>query len=675
MRVIRTISSTTTVEEPRHGILHLRPFSSGTNPSPFTTVETPTPAKTAGEVEADERQRPAVIPGFTISTRSRPVGSTSGAPAVEDSVAEDPAAPEDPVVPEDSSHPRHLRDAENENWLRNWMQQRGISTANDLILHPYKGWKIEAPKIQLIRAKNFLSDEDIDRTVDWPRKFAELAEYFAYLLHNYNGEDWGYDLREAIDMLHTHWVFENYHYGRPTLNLDFPNVLPAHSKRLPPGPGPAISMEPRDPSDIKHLGKRDLLHRKVEKAHDGQYGMPSKILREHYLEEYDFDAVEFFANSQTVQPHSKRSKDPSVPEEDKTFNMVRAEDSAYNHCMDGGTDATAEYLFGPGNFQFSSGDIVKDADGKEHAKLESLKSFAKFRGARRAALQLCLNTFDNSENRAVKTPWRALILPTPRATKKPSAGIFFQPEAVEDVPEKAARDPFAYTVGLRRLQRRSEYWAQWVRKHAVKEAYGHKIWMGRNEPPMGVPPNFLGPYHMHYMDVGVKKLFDLKIRCEGLLELLGRAADKYPQSLIEEVLYFVEEGLVGENYRELPVLRFRPSEIHESQNTVLPLRPKEEEWLQYLCKEPVNKFAHDRAPEGERNPLSVIFEDRVQAMKNDVDPEAFFNASDVEGETLGKFLQALNSCAGGNKKAKKHQFTIEEARTEAFKCCEAGVLG
>lgn len=551
------------------------------------------------------------------------------------------------------------------------MQQRGFSTANDLILHPYKGWKIEAPKIQLIRAKNFLSDEDIDRTVDWARKFAELAEYFAYLLHNYNGEDWGYDLREAIDMLHTHWVFESYHYGRPTLNLDFPNVLPTHSKRLPPGPGPAIRMEPRGPSD---LGKRDLLHRELEKAHDGQYGMPSKILRKHYLKEYDFDAIEFFADSQTVQPHSKRSKDPSVPEEDKTFNMVRAEDAAYNYCMDGGTDATAEYLFGPGNFQFSSGDIVKDTDGKEHAKLESLKSFANFRGARRAALQLCLNTFDNSENKSVKTPWRALILPTPSATNKPGAGIFFQPEPVKDVPEKAARDPFAYTVGLRRLQRRSEHWAQWVRKHAVKEAYGHKLWMGRNEPPMGVPPNFLGPYDMHYMDIGIKKLYDLKIRCEGLLDRLKRAAQNYPRDLIYEVIRYAGEAFDGEGYRATG-LRFRPSEIQESQNTVLPLRPKEEEWLQYLCKEPVNKFAHGRAPGGERDPLSVIFEDRVQAMKNDADPEAFFNTHNLEDRWLGKFLEALNSCAGGNKKAKKHQFTIKEARTEVFKCCEAGVLG
>lgn len=125
----------------------------------------------------------------------------------------------------------------NQNWLRDWLVNTGAAKPDDLCLHEYKGYKVEAPKFQLIRAKNFLADEGADRTVDWESKFARLAEYLTFLKQNYNGEDWGYDLKEALAMLKTHWLYDRYTNSKPELQLDFAEVIPKESTRLPPVPG------------------------------------------------------------------------------------------------------------------------------------------------------------------------------------------------------------------------------------------------------------------------------------------------------------------------------------------------------------------------------------------------------------------------------------------------------
>ena len=145
---------------------------------------------------------------------------------------------------------RELRPREyNQNSLRDWLKAAGFAKPDDLRIHSYKGYGVEAPKIQLIRAKNFLADEGPDRTCDWELKFARLAEYLSHLKKEYKGEDWGYDLREAIGMLRTHWLVEKHDIegsrkgvGVDELNLHFDRgAIPRVSKRLPPVPGSKIT--------------------------------------------------------------------------------------------------------------------------------------------------------------------------------------------------------------------------------------------------------------------------------------------------------------------------------------------------------------------------------------------------------------------------------------------------
>ena len=557
------------------------------------------------------------------------------------------------------------RDAHNETWLRSWIGERGVAADMDLHLHPYKGWKIDPPQLQLLRAKNFLADEDTDRTINWPRKFAELAEYLSYLLHNYDGEDWGQDLREAIDMLHTHWVFENYHYGDRKLNLDFPNVWPEHSKRLPPGPGPEINMSIKDPTDAETMGERKLLYTPIGSAHDVQYEMPREILEEHYLKELRFHSQQYWSNRNTGRTFPN---DPTYSD----ANMVQCENWRYDTCMKGGMDATADAIINDASFEFSPDAIVTQPDGTHETSIDSLMSFAAFRGARRAALELCLRAFDSRENRLALNPWRTLVLPAQRLPDKPDAGIIFQCKSVTEVPEKAARDPFAYTLAHKLYKETEQYWAEWARGHSTKEAYGHALWYretGRGDAvAMGLPMNNTGPYLDDGMDVDMKKTYNSLKRCQILYQRLKRAAKWTPRELMDKVLEFVESGLNGDDWAFLP-LTFRENEFtdNDTGRELLHLRPLEEEWLHFLGNESVNEQMLEAT--FPNDPLSQIFIKRLRGALADISPQSIFHDF---GPVSLDLLQGLNP--PGNAQNKFHIFTLDDTLKQARLCAEMGLI-
>ncbi|TFB02536.1 hypothetical protein CCMA1212_005062 [Trichoderma ghanense] len=181
---------------------------------------------------------------------------------------------------------------------------RAVVTSSDAPLQKYKGWLIKDPRIQLARAKNFLADGDIDRTPGWQRKFAELAEYFAYLQSKFRGESWIHDLREALDMLRAHWIFETYYYGEPQLVVDFATGFwPKRSTRLPQLPGPEIELRPRDrvtgpakESDDASSTHDDASERVSSLAHPSAGKKP--------------DAGIVYAMKMLAHPPEKESRDP-----------------------------------------------------------------------------------------------------------------------------------------------------------------------------------------------------------------------------------------------------------------------------------------------------------------------------------------------------------------------------
>ncbi|KAL7945140.1 hypothetical protein V8C42DRAFT_358170 [Trichoderma barbatum] len=531
-------------------------------------------------------------------------------------------------------------------------QQPGTQiTPTELELHLYKGWYIEEPKIQLARAKNFLADGDIDRTVDWERKFAELAEYFAYLHYKFQGEDWIYDLEEAIDMLRAHWIFENYYYGEPQLVVDFPtDAWPKQSTRLPQLPVPNIVLraEQRDLT-----GSRRLLHVDVASAHDWQYDMSADVLRRDYLEPYWNESERFWA----AGPFADATK---------PANLAACENESYEDCMKGDMVKTARFLASKGSFRPPH----QNHDSALRVKRETLEAFARFRGGKRAALQQCLNIFTHEENRSMCTPWTVLTLPEPPVEKTPDAGIIYTSKMLANPPEKESRDPWAYTRAYRWFKEEELRWAQWTREHAIKESYGHKLWLQSDKPVMDLPQNWKGPVLPDLMDGDMRKTYNFLRRCQKILQGLERAKKRAPRDFINGLVTTVKVGLEEKPATKKLNLRFGEHEYESTDGvdfTLANLRPTEAAWLEYICQPSRNRPQELGESLGKRGEILLS---RVTQMMQDIDPFSLFR--DTEPKSMDKFLNELNSICGGE--VKRYEFTEKDVKQLAPKLRDLNIL-
>ncbi|KAF4973746.1 hypothetical protein FSARC_54 [Fusarium sarcochroum] len=564
-------------------------------------------------------QRP-LTPGFMISTRSRPESRDDHEPGTEI-----------------SGGPKPLAEF-NAAWLRNYIDTRGGHKA-DFSLYPYKGWKIEQPKVLLYRAKNFLADEDIDRTLDWSQKFAELVEYFSYLLHNWQGEDWGVELQEVIDMLHTHWLFEQYHYGQPKLNLNFDTEWPKESKRLPPLPGVDYIVGKRDePKDDK--GERRLLLNKIRPAIDVHYKLHSTTLKK-YVNVYASEVPFFWGfGPDSVSPRRE---------------LVKIENDAFEKCVFSDMSTTAT------NIEENESKFKLDCD-KEHFSSDALRTFAKLRGTRRAALQQTLNHLDNAENMAVCNVWRTFILPTPKVPEKPDAGILLPVMQVANIPDKEARDPFSYTLGHKWFVQAERYWADWTRKHSIKEAHGHRLWEQREEPVMDLPLNFRSPFVQDNMDHEMKKTFALLKKCEALWKRISIQKRVTKRPFMSDVVSSILKGLAGKHWHEME-MPFKAEDFMPDSQELAYIRPKEEDFLRLLGERSVDFATLDEVaaldPEFYKykdGPRSKLFQQRVENVfygKGTKNPIRY---------DIDDFLVEINRDCGGP--VQRWRFSREEAIEE-----------
>ncbi|KAF4343383.1 hypothetical protein FBEOM_2681 [Fusarium beomiforme] len=555
-------------------------------------------------------ERP-MIPGFVISTRTRNVNRGS-----------------DNLTTEVPEREQSRRD-QNEAWLKDYIEARG-GTKLDFNLYPYKGWKIEPPEILLHRARNFLADEDIDRTLGWGQKIAELTEYFSYLIHNWHGEEWGAELHEAIDMLRTHWIFEQYHYGAPKLNLKFDNVGPKHSKRLPPVPGAENIVE----KPVSELGQRKLLLNKIQPAIDAQYKLRGDVL-EKYVELYSSEVPYFWGAA-------PRSQSPR-------HELAKIENNTFEKCVHSDMSTTGK-MIGVSEAKF------KLEYDREHFSSSALQSFATLRGSRRAALQQTLNHLDNSENLAVCNVFRTLILPPPRIPEKPDAGILFPTIQVANVPEKESRDPFSYTVAHRWYLEAERFWESWSHEHAIKACYGHKLWEEREEPIVDLPKNYMGPFVYDFMDHDMKKTLGLLRRCETLLKRISLQNERVPRPFLANMIHFVLEGFSDRHWDETK-LDFKGEDLVPGLGDVAYIRPLEEDFLRLLGTNSIHSnTVNPRIHHDSISPRSAIFEQRIMDIMYPKGSAIarFYNFDD--------FMVSLNAVCDGP--VKRWRFSIEEALEE-----------
>lgn len=579
-----------------------------------------------------------VLPGFTLSTRT----SSSRVPWGQDK-------------DQDEVNKRIA------NWLRDWLLENGTCSTVDNSLHPYKGWKIDSPRIQLSRAKNFLSDEDVDRTLDWPRKFAELAEYFAYLLKNYQGEDWGTDLYEAINMLHTHWVFEQHHYGRPKLDLTFLRTIPRWSKRLSNLPGSEVIFEGKC-SDT--MGERKLLHQKIQPGHDCHYDMPREVL-ERYLLDFETDTHPFWDSMNEPMPREDRLDDDTLNEEDQCFNMAFTENAMYDACMGKGLTTTLHQLDETGPFIFDAeADLVEKPNGMIQPTIDSLRGFSEFRGARRAALQQCLNQFNSYENIYACNSWRTLALPEPEKPAQKHAGLIIPTVQVSDVPKEASRDPFSYTLAFKWFLEAENKWSQFVSGEAMEDTNKLALLRKKGDDNLTeIPASFRAPYGHDDMDSRMRDTREFLKRCRCLHAGLKRASRKAPREFITDVLRLVQEGIDGKDWKRLDLaFSGEPQQIQDV----------DEDALAFLSGPSVNgkMIGVEDTPSRETNVSSTVFASRVREMMNDISPQALF--VDTQPKEFDAFLWRLNKDCGSP--VQRFMFHHEETLKEAAALAEQGLM-
>ncbi|PNP55262.1 hypothetical protein THARTR1_04404 [Trichoderma harzianum] len=534
-------------------------------------------------------------------------------------------------------------------------QRLGIPlTPSDLQLQPYKGWYIEGSRIQLARAKNFLADGDIDHTVDWGRKSAELTEYFAYLHSNWQGEDWIHDLKEAIGMLQTHRIFENYYYGKPELSVDPPTDLwPEQSTRLPQLSGSNITFRSENSGQRDVSGPRRLLHVDVASVHDRQYEMPADVLRRDYLEPYRNDSEKFWA----AGPFA----DITEP-----ANLAACENQTYEDCMKGGIVKTARFLASKDSFHLPH----QSHDSALQIERKTLEAFAQFRGSKRAALQQCLNIFTHDENRKMCTSSRVLTLPGPPVEKKVDLGIIYTSKMLANPPEKESRDPWAYTRAYQWFKKEELRWAQWTREHAIKKSYGHKRRLQSDKPVMELPRNWKGPVLPDLMDREMSRTYKFLRRCQKILQGLKRAKSRDPRDFIVGLLEAVNTGLAAEPITKEMNMRFSEHEFESPDGVtfaIANLRPTEAAWLEYICQPSRNRPLELEESLGRRGEIIVS---RVTQMMQDINPLSLFR--DTEPKTMEKFLKELNATCGGE--VKRYEFTEKDVKQLAPKLRDLRII-
>ncbi|KAF5628435.1 hypothetical protein F52700_8169 [Fusarium sp. NRRL 52700] len=594
----------------------------------------PTPIEAAEAAESAEPTEPAdnledqpaptqrpLIPSFVISTRTAPVDQDSNQPAAEGSGREE------------------TRREENIAWLKDYNEAHG-GPKYDFNLYPYKGWKIEPPEILLHRAINFLADEDIDRTLNWGQKIAELTEYFSYLLHNWQGEEWGAELHEAIDMLHTHWLFEQYHYGKPKLNLKLDNVWPKYSKRLPPIPGVETIVE----KPQSEMGERRLLLNEIRPAIDVHYNLPGNDL-ERYIDLYASEASNFWKSA----PHSQYSR----------HELVNIENNAFEKCIFSGPSATDRLIR-------ASVAKFKSESHQNNFSSSALRAFATLRGSQRAALQQTLNQLDNSENLAACNIFRTLILPPPRIPERPDAGVLFPTIQVAEVPEEESRDPFSYTVAHRWYLEAERFWKDWGDEYAVKQCYSHKQWAERDKPIMDLPKNWLGPFVHDFLDHDMKKTLELLKRCETLLRRIFLQDKRVPRPFMADMTQLMLAGLSGRPWDETD-LDFKGEDFASGSQDLAHIRPLEEDFLRLLGMESIHSNTVDQEINHDGlGPLSAIFEQRVREIMY---PRGSAHAASYD---FSNFMVSLNEVCEGP--VKRWRFSDEEVLEELELLDRRGVI-
>ncbi|OLN86798.1 hypothetical protein CCHL11_07875 [Colletotrichum chlorophyti] len=614
-----------------------------------------------------------------IFTPSRPWRPLSPPPTIT-TIQKQPEADVEMVDVEDEREATEDTDptALSTSWLRNFLRKDMSTNDEDLQMMDYQGWRIHSPRVQLIRIKNFLADEDIDRTLGWRNKFAEIGLFLQYCrdMKDAPSKDWWVDLRECMDMLHVHWLTEQHYYGERELVVEFPK-MDTTSTRLPP------LLDARDivvegMSKQEDMRPRYLVHRVPESIHDVDYQVPGPVLRQTLMTWFREDGNLVWAT------HPEDEMPGSGPRGQKfkfdpDFNMALTEDFYYMRCMNGGPEETARSIRAEANFyiglnEYVAGEMCNvDIDGAKHDVQtvyptgEVQQRFARYRGAKRAALQQCISHFDSVENVAILSPFRKLVLPLTRrqkerAKKEAGVDVVYKPHAIKQPPKGEKLDPMGLLYWHQRL--RENHWSRAEHARAGTED-SHKRYLADadlGEDPVLLPKNFLGPIApTDFLTVSERRIVERHKLLMTLRDKLNRAHKRSPRQMLEGMIKNLRFGATGDEPWDvkdaLVMHRTKHGEYLEANDMEL-------YWVDFVTGPSTNVRA-EQTPLPNLGREFEVFTTRVQRLLDDPCQDALLARQDRKTE-----LQGLTAAV--NVGLRNGDYVLTNDKVKVFETAEDG---
>ena len=497
----------------------------------------------------------------------------------------------------------------------------------------YKGGRQPPLAARLETVINFLTDEDVDRCINWETSFAEISAYLQWLEHDddrHQLDNASQETRAMFDDAATkvkvHVLFEKHHYDPTTVvirkppqtsltstRLNWTANIPGRSKLLPR----SITPRPLDPINrlpMGALGNRSFYDRFAE---DG------KKWWQRIAASQNLDAI---------------PADAEGP-------LERA-NLAYIEAQSFDSSSRGENLAPP-------------ADGAQ--------SWAVERGARRAGLQQVLRAVPTNLPSQLNTSWRRAILATPAATlrkARESAEIpQWTPPSLDrsQLPEQLETMPYtvSYRERLKKIKMMRE--VAWLRG---EDKYG------RDPNWVTLPQSFVNgnPLVSRLVDLDAQARRDLLKQCYTAVEMLKAAGRRVPRPLLNAVRVLLEgEGESRFPHYVVPEGVDLAVDEWEEQAGQRPV-PKcldldDVKWLKFLAGECVNgrnwtgRLVPDTPKDKYR--LFLIFATRVQKLLDDKNPEGLFSQHDAK-VSVEDLLGAVNAGTGSTAVA-KYEFHPYEA--------------
>ncbi|KAI1104632.1 hypothetical protein F4804DRAFT_183032 [Jackrogersella minutella] len=473
------------------------------------------------------------------------------------------------------------------------------------------------PILTLPRIINFFSDEDSRRCPGWERKYELIMEYLEEAKAACIRGDLGYQsayvrslLADALVMASVHKDFDDWTTG-PTRWSMKPLAGQRTANRIPTFPDSHIQAAPH-----KSRYKRRRIHYCPREVTDATpfpaLSRGGKPVSDYYIlaEERYFDAS-----------LKTKGRDPSI------VTGFRFDNYMYEQCTSGGMERTRDLI--PDTLADEITDItVGDADWSPNVKESDTPAtnfgrFSSARGWHRAALQHCLNNFDNHENRVINTPWRRVVFPFLQPLQMPKE-IIIQPRALnpEKVPH-SCKDPFPWIYHYSQFHELENVLAGWQRRR-----YNMNNWHDFQRSTL--PTNYRGPQ----IYKGLSVYDDYWLRTGSYLKrlhvLLQDTFGMAPRAFLLAILRDIQAGMSWVSDEEETAANARRDimrreevdwtskhiDVYNQPPSILLLDEADAAWMRYLCEPSRTDKMCDPTQRPADN-LAILFDARLQHFLND----------------------------------------------------------